>query len=431
MAVSAAARGGISAKGSGGRFNWSTPMLLSPHDPKTLFYGAQFLLMSTERGANFKKISPNLTYGLDAGKSADSGHTLFTIGESPVKKGVIWTGSDDGCIYVTRDGGEMWTDVSAVPFMPKDSCISRVEPSHFDEGTCYVSITRYRNDDRKPYIFKTTDFGVTWRNITANLPANGSVHCVIESPRNQHLLFCGTEFGLFVSLDGGESWHPMKGGMPTMAVHDLVIHPRDRDLVIGTHGRSLFVIDNIGPLEQMTSEVLGKSAHFFRVRPAVAFEWKSSPPPASNEFVGKNPAYGALIRYYLKSGATQPVMITITDAAGARIASLKGPSTPGLHQVVWDLHAEGKDKPVAPGDFWALLNAGTAKQYQKIHVEAEAKVVEKKEEDKGDKKAEDKKAETNVKKVDEKKGDDKEGRGTRRQTTRTRKKMATTGQRTK
>jgi photosystem II stability/assembly factor-like uncharacterized protein len=378
-------KGGMSVKGFGGRFNWSTPMLLSPHDPKTFFYGGNFLLMSTERGSNFKKISPNLTYGPDTGKSADNGHTLFTIGESPKKKGVIWTGADDGCIFVTTDGGDMWTDVSAIPLMPKESCISRVEPSHFDEATCYVSITRYRNDDRKPYIFKTTDYGSTWQNVTGNLPPSGSVHVVIESSRNKNLLFCGTEFGLFVTLDGGVSWRPMKSGLPTVAVHDLVIHPRERDLILGTHGRSVIVIDDIGPLEQMTPELLAKPSHFFSVRPTTAFQWQDSQPPAANEFAGKNPEYGALLRYYLKAGVPQPVSITITDSMGAQIATLKGDSSAGLHQIVWNLQADGKTTTVAAGEYWALLNAATQKQYQKIHVEAEPK-PEKKDDNKGDKK---------------------------------------------
>ncbi len=304
------------------------------------------------------------------------------------------------------------------PACQRTGCVSRVEPSAFGDGTCYVSITRYRNDDRKPYIFKTTDFGVSWRNITSNLPASGSVHCVIESSRNPHLLFCGTEFGLFVTLDGGEVWHQMKGGLPTVAVHDLVIHPRDRDLVIGTHGRSIFVIDNIGPLEEMTPEFLAKSAHLFGVRPAVAFKWKtSSPPPKSNEFVGENPVYGSLLYYHLKASQTQQVSITILDAPGKQIAVLKGEGTAGMHKLAWNLRADGTtETTVPPGDYWARLSVGDQKQYQRIRVEAEPvpekkveekKVEEKKVEDKkgDDKKVEDKKAD--VKKSEDKKAEDK------------------------
>jgi photosystem II stability/assembly factor-like uncharacterized protein len=402
--------GGVSAKGSGGRFNWSTPMLLSPHDPKVFYYGAQFLLKSTERGVNLKRISPNLTYGPDTGKS--SGHTLFTIGESPLKKDAIWTGSDDGCIFVSTDGGDSWVDVSEIPGMPKDSCISRVEPSHFDEGGCYVSITRYRNDDRRPYIFKTTDYGATWQNIASDLPESGSVHVVIDSSKNKDLLFCGTEFGLFVSFTGGKNWLPMKAGLPTVAVHDLVIHPRERDLIIGTHGRSIYVIDDISPLEQQTPEILSRPAHLFGVRPAVAFTVRKGEPLKSNEFAGQNPPYGALIRYHLKTPWPQDVTIAVTDMTGKKLATLKAENTAGLHQVVWNLKPDGENKAtVPPGEYWALLSAGSQKQYRRIHVEAEPKPekkaeekVEKKADDKGDKKADEK----DLKKADDKKGDDKD-----------------------
>jgi photosystem II stability/assembly factor-like uncharacterized protein len=407
-----------SPRSQGGRFNWSTPMLLSPHDPKTVFYGSNVLLMSNERGLNWKRISPNLTYGSDASKAGNA-HTLFTVGESPRKRGIIWTGSDDGCIFVTRDGGDRWVDVSAIPGMPKESCISRVEPSSFDEATCYVSITRYRNDDRRPYIFKTTDFGNTWQNLSANLPESGSVHVVVESSRNPSVLFCGTEFGLFVTVDGGKAWHPMKTGLPTVAVHDLVIHPRDRDLVIGTHGRGIFVIDDIGPLEELTGETLSSPAHLFAVRPAVAFKWQESPRPKSNEFVGQNPPYGALIRYHLKQDVDPEVSVSIADPAGKPIISLKGGNTEGLHQVVWDLGVAGDVKTtVPPGDYWAQLNAGSRKQFARVRVDPEPKAEEKVEKKTDNKDAEAKKAEDkkddNVKKKDDKKADDKNADDTKK-----------------
>jgi photosystem II stability/assembly factor-like uncharacterized protein len=357
---------GIAPKNLGARFNWSTPMLVSPHDPKTLYYGGHVLLMSTERGAAWKKISPNLTRGPDAGKSADYGHTLFTIGESPKKKGILWTGSDDGRIFVTKNGGSNWTDVSKIDAVPAERCISRVEPSHFNEAACYVSITRYRNDDRKPYIFKTTDYGETWKDITGDMPDNGSVHVVIESSRNQNLLFCGTEFGLFASLDGGNSWQAMKGGLPTAAVHDLVIHPRDRDLVVGTHGRSIFVIDDIGPLEQLTPEVLAKPGHLFDVRPVAALKTSTSTPAVkSNEFVGQNPPYGAIIRYHAKEG---PVSLTVQDAAGKHVAKLKTADVGGLRQVVWNLRND-QGVAVQTGEYAAVLEVAGQRLVQRIRVE--------------------------------------------------------------
>src|SRR5205807_6687294 len=258
---------------------------------------------------------------------------------SPKKRGVVWTGSDDGRIMLTKDYGATWTDQSVIPGVPKDRCISRVEPSHHAERTCYVSLTRYRNDDRKPYIFKTTDYGKTWENITSNLPESGSVHVVIESSRNKQLLFCGTEFGLFASLDGGKSWHRLKGGMPTVPVHDMVIHPRERDLVVGTHGRSLFIFDDISPLEQLTPDLLARPAHLFDVRPATAFAWKKAgPDPKGNEFTGQNPVYGAIIRVHLRAAPAQVVSVAILDAAtGKQVANLNGNYKAGLNEVVWNL----------------------------------------------------------------------------------------------
>jgi photosystem II stability/assembly factor-like uncharacterized protein len=412
--------GGIKPQGNNLRWNWSTPMELSPHDPWTFYCGAQFLFMSKDRGTNPKAISPDLTYGPGAkdfaydgpakqngqekkeeaakkedqdkkdetkkeeqkkggkgggGPGAGGGaHSLFTIGESPKKRGVIWTGSDDGRIMLTKDFGVTWTDQSVIPGIPKDRCISRVEPSNFADGTCYVSLTRYRNDDRKPYIFKTTDYGQTWESITSNLPESGSVHVVIESSRNKNVLFCGTEFAVFGSLNGGKSWYAMKGGMPTVAVHDLVIHPRDRDLVVGTHGRSIFIFDDISPLEQLTPEIMAKPAHLFDVRPATAFKWKKTgPDPKSNEFTGQNPPYGAIIRYHLNSGSAQNVTINILDAGtGKQVANLSGTSKAGLNEVVWSLRGDGQpDATVKPGDFVVVLQMGDQKQYKILRVDGE------------------------------------------------------------
>ena len=211
-------------------------------------------------------------------------------------------------------------------------------------------------------------------NITSNLPESGSVHVVIESSRNKQLLFCGTEFALFASMDGGESWHRMKGGMPTVAVHDIVIHPRDRDLVVGTHGRSIFVFDDISPLEQMTPQVLAKPAHLFDIRPATAFKWKKAgPDPKSNEFAGQNPTYGAIIRYNL-SGA--PVATGVDQHHRRRHRQENGKPgrrlpKPGLNEVVWNLRADGNETAVHPGEYMVVLQMGEQKQYKMLRVDAE------------------------------------------------------------
>jgi photosystem II stability/assembly factor-like uncharacterized protein len=350
------------------RWNWSTPMLLSPHDPRTLYYGGNHLFQSTDRGDTWEKISPDLTYG-PPGPANNSGHTLSTIAESPMKAGVLWCGSDDGRVHVSKDGGKGWYDVSAkVPGVPKDRYISRVEASAFAEGTAYLTLNRYRNDDRKPYVFKTTDYGATWKDLTNNLPSSGSVHVIRESNKNKDLLFVGTEFGLFVSVNGGEIWQRFHAGLPTVAVHDLVIHPRERDLVIGTHGRSIWIVD-IGPLEQLTAEVLAKPGHVFEVRPAVAFKWQK-PDDATKAFVGENPPYGAVIHYYLKADVGKTVTLAILDATGRQVATVEGPGKAGLHRVVWNLRPNAdKEATVRPGDYNALLQVGEEKLLSKIRVE--------------------------------------------------------------
>lgn len=360
----------IAPKAVGSRFNWSSPMILSPHDPKTIYYGGNFLFKSTDRGDNWKPLSPELTLG-PLGATPSTGHTLTTISESPLKKGLLWVGTDDGRVHVSKDDGQNWTDVSdKVPGVPRNRWISRVECSHYAEGTCYLTITRYRNDDRKPYVFKTTNFGETWVNITANLPENGSVHVIKESSRNKDLLFVGTEFGLFVSIDGGGKWHRMTAGLPTVAVHDLVIHPRERELVVGTHGRSLFVID-IGPLEQLTPAVLGQAMHLFETRAVVAFKVQKNPEGPTKEFVGSNPPYGATIWYYLGKVPAKVGPIAILDATGRQVASLPMADKVGLHKVQWNLRPDDGKDVVRPGEYVVMLQIGDDKQLRKLRVEAE------------------------------------------------------------
>lgn len=235
------------------RYNWCAPMLLSPNNSNTLYLGANHLLRSPDRGDRWEEISPDLTRG-EPGPSRDFGHTISTIAESPMRAGLLYVGTDDGRVHVSRNAGANWTDVSAnIPKVPETRWITRLECSHFDEGTAYLSLSRHRHDDRRPYVFRTTDFGASWTSVSGNLPAEGPVHVVRESPRNRDLLFAGSEFGLFVSLDRGRSWHAFRRGPPAVAVHDLVIHPRERELVIATHGRGAHVLD-IAALEEVTAE---------------------------------------------------------------------------------------------------------------------------------------------------------------------------------
>ena len=233
-----------------------------------------------------------------------------------------------------------WSNLtSRILGVPKLIYVSRLTPSAFAEGTVYAAFDGHRSDDFKPYVYMSTDFGETWRSIAGGLPA-GSVYVIKEDPKNQHLLYVGTEFGLFVSLDRGARWTRWKG-MPTVAIYDLVVHPRDNDLILGTHGRSFVVMDDISPLQQMSGAVLSSASHVFNIAPAVQFN-----PNENGWFLGgrsyraRNRAPGAFVNYHLRSEAKEEVAIAISDAAGTVVRRLEGPKTAGLHRVVWDLRAE-------------------------------------------------------------------------------------------
>lgn len=318
------------------RFNWNSPMLLSPHNPKTLFYGGNMLFASDNRGDIWRTISPDLTRGEPGKASNTTGHTLTTIAESPKKAGVIYVGTDDGRVHVTKDAGKTWTDLSDnIPGVSRLRWISRVECSHHDEATAFVTIDRHRNNnDKKPYVFKTIDYGQTWKSITADLPNNAPVHVIRESSKNANLLFVGTEQAVFVSLDAGKKWHRFKAGLPMLPMHDLVIHPRERDLIIGTHGRGVYIVD-IGPLEELTPKVLAEPAHLFSVRPAQAFvPVKAETKPKS--CVAPNPPVGATIYYHLKAPAKKAAYI-VRDKDGKVVESNQVPGEAGLRRIVWDL----------------------------------------------------------------------------------------------
>jgi photosystem II stability/assembly factor-like uncharacterized protein len=352
------------------RFNWSSPLVLSVHDANTLYFGGNYLFKSTNRGDKWEVISPDLTRG-KPGPSPNTGHTITALAESSKKAGLLWAGTDDGRLHISPNGGKEWTELTdKVPDVPAARWISRVECSHHAEGTAYLAIDRHRNDDYKPYLFKTTDHGQTWQSLASNLPANAPVYVIRESSRNPDLLFVGTELGLFVSLDGGAAWHRFGRGLPAVAVHDLVIHPRDRELVIATHGRSLYVVD-IAPLEELTAKVLEASAHLFDIKPAVAYPYRPSPlPNGPRVFHAPNPPYGASITFYLKTAPVQPTAVTIADSSGKTLATLQETREAGLHQVTWDLGA-GKEggTTVPPGEYLATLKVGEQTLTKKFRVE--------------------------------------------------------------
>jgi photosystem II stability/assembly factor-like uncharacterized protein len=359
------------------RFNWSSPVLLSPHNRFTLYYGGNHLFRSVDRGDHWQVISPDLTRG-KPGPDPTTGHTITTVAESPLKVGLIYVGTDDGRLHITRDGGNTWMDLSErIPGVPAERWITRVECSPFAEGTAYVSIDRHRNDDFAPYLFKTSDYGQTWQSLRGNLPPEGPVHVVRADPRNKDLLYVGTEFGLFISLDGGGTWQRQRNGLPTVAVHDLVVHPRDRELVAATHGRGIYLMD-VAPLQELTPKVLTAEVHLFEIKPALAYRPHGPRSWAGTKmYLGTNPPYGAEVYYYLREPVGEAPKLTITDGRGKPVAELKTAKGAGLHRVSWELRTGGAKappaamRPVPPGEYTATLRVGEREWRKPIRVEAE------------------------------------------------------------
>ena len=347
------------------RYNWNSPILLSPHDPKTIYYGAQFVYKSTDRGDTWAKLGDDLTRGPKDAPITNSGHNLTVLAESPVQAGVLWAGTDDGNLWVSKDGGKAWADVTKlVPGVPADRTISRVEPSHADAGTAYLAIDRHRNDDFKPYLFKTTDYGISWAPLTNGLPAGAYVGVVRQSSRNRNLLFAGTELGLFASLDGGKEWlHVGKTGLPAhVRVDDVVIHPTARELVVGTHGRGIWVMD-VAPLEQLTPEALKAPAHLFDVKPVTLLPEQKRETPARG-YVAPNPPRGVTVSY-LMNAAGEPPVVELRDAGGQVVgfAGTSGRVSPGLRHATLDVKE--------PGEYMVALRVGkTEVATKKVTVKA-------------------------------------------------------------
>lgn len=343
------------------RFNWNAPFLISHHDPATLYFGGQFLFKSTDRGDNWQTISPDLTRGMPPDRN-DTGHTITAIDESKVKAGVLWVGTDDGRLHVSRDDGVTWTEITDnLPGIPNDGWFSRVETSYFDPATAFVAVDRHRNNDNRPLIFKTTDYGATFTLISGDLPM-ANVHSVRQSSKNPNLLFAGTERGVYVTNNGGANWYHLDIlGMPKhVIVHDIQIHPRERELIVATHGRSIYIID-IAPLEQ---EISG-DATLFEIRPAVAFDWveKELDPYA---FIGENPPYGAVLYYWIAPNNDEDRHISIADSDGQQVATIGLPKLEGLSRAVWDLMI-GEER-AKPGEYTATLHVGDKKFSRKFTV---------------------------------------------------------------
>jgi photosystem II stability/assembly factor-like uncharacterized protein len=404
------------------RFQWTAPVMLSPHDPNTLYHAGERLFKTTDGGVHWRAISPDLTRN-DKSKQKVSGgditlddsgteyyDTIFALAESPVTRGLLWVGTDDGLIQITRDEGKTWTNITPKD-LPEWSRISQIDASPFDAATAFVAADRHQNDDLHPYIYKTSDCGKTWAKITNGIPDTSFVRVVREDPKKRGLLYAGTEDGVYVSFDEGSKWRPLKLNLPTAPVHDLVV--KDNDLVVGTHGRAFWILDDLSPIRQFKDEIAQKDA--FLYAPATAYRIQAG---ATGELhpskrTGQNPPVGAVIYYFLKEApkAETEVKIEIVNGAGTVIrkyssTEVKQPEEPldpddkkpekeikaeaGLNRFVWDLRYEeahrvpgyylweynrgAQGAVAAPGHYQVRLTVGSQSQTAPLEVALDPRV---------------------------------------------------------
>jgi len=346
------------------RFNWNTPIAFSPSHPGTIYIGAQYLFRSEDRGESWKRISPDLTTndparqrqeetgGLTIDNStAENNTTIFTISESPLDDRLIWVGTDDGNLQVTEDGGAHWRNVTPnVPGLDGRTWVSSVQASPHDRKTAYVSFDGHRHGDMAPHVYRTTDLGATWEPLAPN-GLEGFVHVVKEDAKRPGLLFAGTEHGLFISLDGGAHWVRFKGNLPPVPVRDLTVQERDGDLVIATHGRGIYIIDDLTPIRALTPETLDSPVALLPARPAVMpIEGISWPFTGDDEFVGDNPREEAVITYWLKKRHLfGDLKVEVYGKDGKLITTIPGSKRVGINRVAWPMRLPPPKVPPATG----------------------------------------------------------------------------------
>jgi len=405
------------------RFQWTAPVLLSPHDPNTLYHAGERLFKTTDGGVHWQAISPDLTRN-DKEKQKVSGgditiddsgteyyDTIFALAESPVTKGLLWVGTDDGLIQLTQDEGKTWTNITPKD-MPEWSRISQIDASTFDAGTAYVAVDRHQFDDLHPYIYKTSDYGKTWTKLGQGIPENAFVRVVREDPKKRGLLYAGTETGVYVSFNDGANWRALQLNLPTTPVHDLVI--KDNDLVVATHGRAFWILDDLSPLRQYSDDIAKKDA--FLYAPATAYRIQAGAGGGDHhpsKRTGQNPPAGAVIYFFLKDApkAETEAKLEILDASGKVIRkyssteynTLEEPPDPddkkpekqlkpeaGLNRFVWDLRYDeahhvpgyylceyggGARGPVAvPGHYGVRLTVGDQSQSASFDVKLDPRV---------------------------------------------------------
>lgn len=392
------------------RFKWTFPITFSPFNPDALYIGSQYVMKSTDKGHSWKVISPDLTRDDEAKQQPSGGpitrdetgtenyDTIFSLAESPVKKGVIWAGSDDGLIQITKNGGQSWKDVTPKN-LPNWALVSIIEPSSYDAGTAYVAANRYMKDDMKPYLFKTIDYGEHWKEITNGLPQNVFTRVIREDPACRGLLYAGTERGIWVSFDDGAHWQSLQENLPVVSVRDIRIQKRENDLVIATHGRGFWILDHLKPLRQMSKKVQQADMHLFEPEHAYLMSGGSYARPGMT--VGQNPANGSVLFYTLKQ-PTDSLRLTIKTSSGDTVATFtdghrsnsdfytstsarhgKLSNDTGMNRFVWNLRYppvtkakgiksgtfySGQGPKVAPGTYTVVLQNGMQSETQKLEV---------------------------------------------------------------
>jgi hypothetical protein len=318
-------------------------------------------------------MSTRLTGGITRDNSGAETHsTITTVAESPIRPGILWVGTDDGNVWLSTNDGGQWTDLTTrFPGLPKKTWVSRVEPSHFDSATVYVAFDNHRENDFRPYLYVSNDFGKTFRSTVNNLPTGGAdfVHVIREDPVKRDLLFVGTDLGAYVSTDRGATWQRFMTGLPTVPVHDLKIHPRDRELIAATHGRSIWIVD-ISPLEEMNNTVMAQSTNFFT--PKTAYQYATAATqnfPGNKYFLAPNPSFGAELVYRLTSGAPRDsARIVVTNVRGDTVRTITGPGGPGVHRVYWDLRT--RPRPLGPAGVRDSINTARARRQREDSVRA-------------------------------------------------------------
>lgn len=388
------------------RFNWNSAIAVSPKEPNAVYFGGNVVFKSTNDGQSWTVISPDLTTNNPAKQQSSGGPivvdntaaefhcTILSIAVSPLDPNVIWVGTDDGNVQVTRDGGKNWSNVfTNVPGLKPNAWIPTVDASPSDAGTAYVAADHHQDDDYSPYAYMTTDYGKTWKPIMGDIPQKAAwVHVVREDPRNRNLLYMGTEMGLWASWDRGAHWYSMRSSLPVIQVRDVQVHPRDNDLIVATHGRGLFVLDDVSWLQGL-GQATTVDAMLFDMRPAINWNsWNRDADVGDKSWRGDNPAAGAQISYYLRTA--QPASLTITEKASGRVArTLNASGNAGVNRVTWDLTFDapaaapaggggrgrggrggGGSIDVLPGTYTVTLAAGAQRISKDITVQLDPRI---------------------------------------------------------